>query len=143
MAERGVFLVPTLKALAGIADGPGVPEEIAAKARDRRADRDATFRTALEERVPIAMGTDAATPFNRHGENAQELATMVELGMTPMAAILATTAVGARAIGREDIGVLAAGKLADVAVWRGDPLADVRVLERPPLAVFLGGTRID
>ena len=142
MAERGVFLVPTLKTLAGIAEGPGVPEEIAAKARDRRADRDATFRTALEERVPIAMGTDAATPFNRHGENAQELAIMVELGMTPMAAILATTAVAGRAIGREDIGVLAGGKLADLAVWRGDPLADVRILERPPLAVFLGGTRI-
>ena len=142
MAKRGVFLVPTLKALAGIADGAGVPEEIAAKARDRRSDRDATFRMALEESVPVAMGTDAATPFNRHGENAQELAIMVELGMTPMAAILATTAVGARAIGRDDIGVLAPGKLADVAVWRGDPLADVRVLERPPLAAFLGGTRV-
>jgi imidazolonepropionase-like amidohydrolase len=142
MAERGVFLVPTLKALAGIADGPGVPAEIAAKARDRRADRDATFRVALEEGVPIAMGTDAATPFNRHGENAQELAIMVELGMTRMAAIVATTAVAARAIGRDDIGVLAAGKLADLAVWRGDPLADMRVLERSPLAVFIGGTRI-
>jgi imidazolonepropionase-like amidohydrolase len=142
MAERGVFLVPTLKALAGIADGPGVPAEIAAKARARRGDGEITFRMALEEGVPIAMGTDAATPFNRHGENAQELAIMVELGMDAMAAILATTAVSARAIGREDIGVLAAGKLADLAVWHGDPLTDVRVLERPPLAVFLAGTRI-
>jgi imidazolonepropionase-like amidohydrolase len=119
-----------------------VPAEIAAKARDRRADRDTTFRLALAEGVPIAMGTDAATPFNRHGENAQELAIMVELGMDPMAAIVATTGAGARAIGREDVGVLAAGRLADVAVWQGDPLAGVRVLERPPLAVFLGGTRI-
>jgi imidazolonepropionase-like amidohydrolase len=142
MAKRGVFLVPTLKALAGIADGAGVPEEIAAKARDRRSDRDTTFRVALEDGVPIAMGTDAATPFNRHGENAQELAIMVELGMTPMAAIVATTAVAARAIGRDDVGVLASGKLADLAVWRGDPLADVRVLEHPPLAAFLGGTRV-
>jgi imidazolonepropionase-like amidohydrolase len=142
MAKRGVFLVPTLKALARIADGPGVPEHIAAKARDRLADRDMTFRTALEEGVPIAMGTDAATPFNRHGENAEELAIMVELGMSAMAAILATTAVAARAIGRDDIGVFAAGKLADLAIWHGDPLADVRVLERPPLAVFLGATRI-
>jgi imidazolonepropionase-like amidohydrolase len=142
MAERGIFLVPTLKALAGIADGRRVPAEIAAKARDRRADRDTTFRLALAEGVPIAMGTDAATPFNRHGENAQELAIMVELGMDPMAAIVATTGAGARAIGREDVGVLAAGRLADVAVWQGDPLAGVRVLERPPLAVFLGGTRI-
>jgi imidazolonepropionase-like amidohydrolase len=142
MAKRGVFLVPTLKTLPGIVDGPGVPEHIVAKERDRRADRDTTFRTALEDGVPIAMGTDAATPFNRHGENAQELAIMVELGMSEMAAILATTAAGARAIGRDDIGVLAAGKLADIAVWRGDPLADIRVLERAPLAVFLGGERL-
>ena len=142
MAERGVFLVPTLKTLPGIADGPGVPEHIAAKERDRRVHRDTTFRTALEESVPIAMGTDAATPFNRHGENAQELAIMVELGMNAMAAILAATSVAARAIGREDVGVLAPGKLADLVVWRGDPLADVRLLERLPLAVFLGGTRI-
>jgi imidazolonepropionase-like amidohydrolase len=142
MAARGVFLVPTLKALAGIADGAGVPEDIAAKERDRRSDRDTTFTKALEVGVPIAMGTDAATPFNRHGENAQELAIMVELGMDPMTAIIATTAVAARAIGRDDIGVLAAGRLADLAVWDGDPLADIRVLERPPVAVFLGGTRV-
>jgi imidazolonepropionase-like amidohydrolase len=142
MAKRGVFLVPTLKTLPGIADGPGVPEHFVAKERDRRADRDTTFRTALEDGVPIAMGTDAATPLNRHGENAQELAIMVELGMSAMAAILATTAEAARAIGRDDVGVLSAGKLADLAIWRGDPLGDIRVLERPPQAVFLGGTRI-
>jgi imidazolonepropionase-like amidohydrolase len=142
MASRGIFLVPTLKALAGIADGSGVPPEIAAKARDGRADRDASFRLALETGVPIAMGTDAATPFNRHGENAQELAIMVALGMAPPAALVATTGLAARAIGREDIGVLAAGKLADIAVWRGDPLADVRVLELPPVAVFLNGARL-
>ena len=142
MATRGVFLVPTLKALAGIAEGAGVPEDIAAKARERRPDRDTTFRKALEAGVPIARGTDAATPFNRHGENAQELAIMVELGMDPMTAIVATTAVAARAIGRDDLGVLAPGKLADLAVWSGDPLTDIRVLERPPVAVFLGGTRV-
>jgi len=67
---------------------------------------------------------------------------MVELGMDAMAAIRATTAAAARAIGREDIGVLAAGKLADIAIWRGDPLTDIRVLERTPVAVFLGGTRV-
>jgi imidazolonepropionase-like amidohydrolase len=141
MAERGIFLVPTLKALANIADGPGVPEEVAAKARDRRTDRDATFRAALEEGVPVAMGTDAATPFNLHGENAEELAIMVALGMTPQQAIHSATSVAARALGREDIGALAAGRIADLAVWSGDPIADIAVLRRAPLAVFVGGAR--
>src|SRR5688572_15230476 len=140
MAVRGIFLVPTLKALANIADPPGrgIPAEMVAKARERRADRDATFRLALETGVPIAMGTDAATPFNRHGENAEELALMVGLGMSPLAAIVASTSVAASALGNDDLGVLAAGKLADIAVWEGDPLLDIRVLQRPPLAVFLG-----
>lgn len=144
MAVRGTYLVPTLKALANIADPPGrgIPEEMVAKARERLADRDASFRLALETGVPIAMGTDAATPFNRHGENAEELALMVSLGMSPLAAIVVSTSVAARALGRDDVGVLAPGKLADIAVWQGDPLADIRVLQRPPLAVFLGGARV-
>jgi imidazolonepropionase-like amidohydrolase len=141
MAARGVFLVPTLKALAKIADpeGPGVPEAMRAKAHDRRSDRDRTFSTTLEVGVPIAMGTDAATPFNRHGENAEELELMVTLGMSPVAAIAAASGAAARALGRDDLGVLAPGKLADLAVWQGMPHEDIRVLQRAPRAVFLGG----
>ena len=144
MAARGVFLVPTLKALAGIADpeGPGVPEDMRAKARERGSDRDRTFRLALELGVPIAMGTDAATPFNRHGENAQELELMVSLGMSPVAAIAAASGVAARAVGRDDVGVLASGMLADLVVWNGAPHEDIRALQREPRAVFLGGERV-
>ena len=144
MAERGVALVPTLKALAYIAapPGPGIPDEIVAKAVERRRDRDATFRTAMDESVPIAMGTDAATPFNRHGENAEELALMVGLGLTPLDAIAASTRVAARAIRADDVGSLAAGKYADLAVWDGDPLADIAVLRSPPRAVYLAGLRV-
>lgn len=144
MASRGVCLVPTLKALAHIAapPAPGIPDEIVTKAHERRTDRDSTFRLALREGVPIAMGTDAATPFNRHGENAQELEIMVALGMSALSAIIAATRDAGRAIGREDIGLLAAGKMADIAIWDGDPLADIRVLQRPPRAVFLGGMRV-
>jgi imidazolonepropionase-like amidohydrolase len=142
MAARGVFLVPTLKALERIAEGVGVPEDMRAKAQDRRSDRDRTFRTALEVGVPIAMGTDAATPFNRHGENAEELALMVSLGMTPLAAIAAASGVAARALGRDDIGVLAPGRLADVVVWDSEPSEDIPALQRAPRAVFLGGERV-
>jgi imidazolonepropionase-like amidohydrolase len=144
MAARGVFLVPTLKALARIAEpeGPGVPEDMRAKAQDRRSDRDRTFRLALEVGVPIAMGTDAATPFNRHGENAEELGLMVSLGMSPVASIAAASSVAARALGREELGVLAPGKLADLVIWEGVPYEDVRVMQRAPRAVFLGGERV-
>jgi imidazolonepropionase-like amidohydrolase len=142
MAARGVFLVPTLKALERIAEGAGVPEDMRAKAQDRRSDRDRTFRVALELGVPIAMGTDAATPFNRHGENAEELAMMVALGMTPLGAMAAASGVAARALGRDDSGVLAPGRLADVVVWDGEPSEDIGALQRALRAVFLGGERV-
>jgi len=142
MAARGVFLVPTLKALARIADGPGVPEDMRAKAHERQSDRDRTFRMALELGVPIAMGTDAATPFNRHGENAEELELMVSLGMSPVAAIAASSGMGARAIARDDVGILAPGKLADIVVWQGMPHEDIRALQRAPRGVFLGGEQV-
>jgi len=88
------------------------------------------------------MGTDAATPFNRHGENAEELAIMVDLGMSALSAIGAATRSAGRAIGREDLGLLAPGKLADIAIWDGDPLADIRLFQRPPRVIFLGGMRV-
>jgi imidazolonepropionase-like amidohydrolase len=67
---------------------------------------------------------------------------MVSLGMSPLAAIAAASSVAARALGRDDIGVIAPGRLADVVVWDGEPFEDIRSLQRAPLAVFLGGERV-
>jgi imidazolonepropionase-like amidohydrolase len=87
------------------------------------------------------MGTDAATPFNRHGENAEELALMVELGMTTAQSIAAASSVAARAIRSGDVGAIEAGKYADLAIWDGDPLEDISVLRSAPRAVYLAGVR--
>jgi imidazolonepropionase-like amidohydrolase len=142
MAERGIALVPTLKAGALLADppGPGIPAEIVEKARAAREHAGRSFRLAMEAGVPIAMGTDAATSFNYHGENADELALMVEAGMTPIHAITAATSTAARALGRDhELGTLQPGLLADLIVVRGNPVVDVSLLRQPPQAVFLGG----
>jgi imidazolonepropionase-like amidohydrolase len=142
MAERGTALVPTLKAGALLADppGPGIPAEFVEKAREARDSSGRSFRLAMEAGVPIAMGTDAATSFNYHGENAHELALMVEAGMTPMQAIAAATATAARALGRDhELGTVQPGFLADLIVVWGNPAIDVSLLRQPPQAVFLGG----
>jgi imidazolonepropionase-like amidohydrolase len=142
MAEHGIALVPTLKAGALLADppGPGIPAEIVEKAREARDHGGRSFRLAMEAGVPIAMGTDAATSFNHHGENADELALMVEAGMTPLQAITAATATAARALGRDhELGTLQPGFLADLLVVGGNPAVDVSRLRQPPQAVFLGG----
>ena len=75
------------------------------------------------------MGTDAGTPFNFHGKNAQELERMVSYGMSPMEAILASTSAAARLIGIQgQVGTIEKGKLADLLLFEGNPLRSIEQL---------------
>jgi imidazolonepropionase-like amidohydrolase len=62
---------------------------------------------------------------------AQEFPRLVEFGMTPMQAIQAATSRAAELLGMAgQVGVIAPGAHADVIAVQGDPLQDVRALER-------------
>jgi imidazolonepropionase-like amidohydrolase len=88
-----------------------------------------SFRQAHHRGLLIAMGTDAGTPFNHHGDNAQELERMVALGMTPMEAIIAATLSAARLIGiQEQVGTIERGKQADLLLIEGNPLRKIDLL---------------
>lgn len=133
MAQHGVFMVPTLSALATTATcGPacGVPETAVSKARAMRARHEASFKKARQSHIPIALGTDAGTPFNYHGENAQELPRMVGLGMSSMEAIMAATSAAAELLGIErKVGTVEAGKVADLILVEGNPLTRIDLLQ--------------
>lgn len=132
MTRRGVFMVPTLSALATTAACPagcGIPDSARSKAKNMVKQHERSFRAALRRGVPIALGTDAGTPFNYHGENAQEFERMVTLGMTPMEAIMASTSAAARLLGlSQEIGTIAAGKQADLLFVEGNPLRNIGLL---------------
>ncbi len=132
MKRHGVYMVPTLSALATTAAGRpgcGIPETALAKARSMTKRHQASFKSAHQSGIAIAMGTDAGTPFNYHGDNAQELERMVAFGMTPMEAIIASTATAARLIGIQDtVGVLRKGMEADLVILNGNPLRRIEVL---------------
>ncbi len=132
MREQGVFMVPTLSAIARTADcglNCGIPETTVHKARTMRARHEASFKKAHRSGIPIALGTDAGTPFNHHGENAQELDRMVALGMSPMEAIVAATASAARLLGIEHlVGTIEVGKQADLLIVDGNPLKKISLL---------------
>lgn len=68
---------------------------------------------------------------------------LVELGMTPMQAIVAGTKNGAFAAGRSaDLGTLEKGKIADLLVLNADPLADIKNI-RAIRVLMAGGTVVD
>jgi imidazolonepropionase-like amidohydrolase len=80
--------------------------------------------------VKVAAGTDAGTPFNRHGENAKELELMVNAGLKPIEAITCATKVGAEACYlAEKTGTLEKGKWADLIIVDGDPTTDIKILQ--------------
>jgi imidazolonepropionase-like amidohydrolase len=88
-----------------------------------------SFRQAHDRGLLIAMGTDAGTPFNHHGDNAQELERMVAYGMSPMEAMLASTSAAARLLGIDDqVGTIARGREADLVVIDGNPLRKIELL---------------
>jgi imidazolonepropionase-like amidohydrolase len=100
-----------------------------ASARYREALRTASLnlKTLVDGGVPIAMGTDTGPParFQGYFEH-EELARMVEAGLTPTQALVAATSGAARCLGLKTIGRLEPGAWADFLVLRADPLADIR-----------------
>jgi imidazolonepropionase-like amidohydrolase len=88
-----------------------------------------TFQKMHKAGINIAMGTDMGFDPEM-GTNAAELEIYVNLGMSPMDALLTCTRNAARAIKLDkQIGTLEAGKLADLVAVAGDPLADIRCLQ--------------
>jgi imidazolonepropionase-like amidohydrolase len=133
MKEHGTWLVPTILAgntVAAKANEPGYyPPQVAAKALAIGPRALATAGKAYAAGVRIAFGTDASV--YPHGENAREFALMVQAGMPPMFAIQAATTHAAQLLRHADeLGSLAPGKLADVVAVAGNPLEDIRLLER-------------
>src|SRR3954469_23614767 len=127
--DKGIYLVPTLLASDWIGGRlETFPPAIANKARAAIAARSEMCRNALKIGVKIAFGTDSAV--SPHGLNAREFALMTGLGMSPAAALRSATTVAASLLGVDDRGVLAAGKLADIIAVPGNPLDDIKVMER-------------
>ena len=138
--EHGTYLVPDIYTDVYIIEsGPahGLPEKILAKERALRVSQTENWGRAIAAGVKFAFGTDAGV--YPHGDNAKQFAWLVKLGFTPMQAIQMATVNAAALMGWSDkVGELAPGRFADLVAVRGDPLADISVLERPSL-VMKGG----
>ncbi|NIM26819.1 MAG: amidohydrolase family protein [Gammaproteobacteria bacterium] len=130
MLERRTYLVPTLSALKNILDAsdPGIPDYVLEKAARISETHQRSIRMFYEAGGLIAMGTDAGTPFNHHGDNAQELRYMVEVGIAPMDAIRISTSNAADLMRLETTGRIEEGAMADLLVVAGNPLEDIEAI---------------
>ena len=113
----------------------GVLEDNLRKDRDIAEAQRQNFARAHKAGVKMVYGTDAGV--YPHGDNARQFAWMVRYGMTPLQAIRTATVNAAEALGRQgaDVGEVVTGKQGDLIAVAGDPLADVRVLERVPVII--------
>jgi imidazolonepropionase-like amidohydrolase len=132
MKEHGTYLVPTLYLGDWLLENYaslGLTPNMIEKAKIVLPIARQNVSHAFQEGVKVAFGTDAAV--YPHGLNAREFAVMVKLGLTPLRSIQAATVNAADLLGwSERVGTLEPGKYADLIAVQGDPLADVRVLEK-------------
>ena len=94
--------------------------------------------------VPILAGTDVLNPWCLPGFSLHdELALLVQAGLTPAAALQTATINPARFLGREkDLGTISKGKIADLVLLDANPLQDIRNTTRIN-AVVVNGRLLD
>jgi imidazolonepropionase-like amidohydrolase len=130
MKERGTYLVADIYDAEYIRQGKaaGIPQDFADKQPEGDEIQRQNFKKAVQAGVKIAFGTDASV--YPHGLNARQFSWQVKYGQTPMEAIRSATVADSDLIGRNNnAGSLEPGKWADLIAVKGDPLADIRVLE--------------
>jgi imidazolonepropionase-like amidohydrolase len=132
MVKKNVVLEPTTLCIRLLRDHvkaemPAVIAERISKYWERK---EKEFEMLKKVGVTISMASDMGCPYLYHGENARELETMVNLGMSPMQAILSATKIAAKTIGIGDaVGTIEKGKIADIILVEGDPLQNIDILQ--------------
>jgi len=128
MAQKGIFYVPTIYVGEYVAQG-----RAAAGAKvwlDMIKIHGDTIHRAINAGVKIAFGTDVGG-FDWGINPAVEFPYMTKYGMTPAQAIRAATTNAAELLGMQnDVGRVAQGKFADIVAVKGDPLADLTLLQK-------------
>ncbi|WP_181274792.1 metal-dependent hydrolase family protein [Brevibacterium oceani] len=140
MLEHGTFLVPTLSSALRVPDPAAVPGYLYEKKVKWSAIARERVAAALAAGVKVALGTDSGVC--PHGENLREPVHAVELGLSPMQAIVAGTKNAAELLRLDsDLGTLEEGKLADLIIIDFDPLEDITPQATPDnvKAVVQGG----
>lgn len=97
-------------------------------------------KTALEHNIPVGLGTDASCPFVTHYNMWREIVyAQKHLNLTNKKALSIATVTNAKILGMDkDIGSLEQGKIADIVLYKDNPLEDLTVLKNPDTVIASG-----
>ena len=133
MLEKGAYLVPTLATVHRVGvEGREWGSSVKSMERSKREleGRQKVVAIAAEMGIPIVTGSDAGARAGFGLLSTRELELLVQCGLSPMAAIVAATGTAAAALGLEaDVGTVEPGKVADLIVVAGDPLAEIDLFQ--------------
>ena len=140
MAEKaGAFVVPTMQMTREdkeLLRAGRLPEHAVWKFRRDVAAIEEAQRRIAQSSVNVAFGTDCGMfPFS---EGVLEFQAMVAAGLTPARALKAGTSVAAELLHRDDFGILAAGKQADMVAMPGNPFNDIAVTAKVDFVMKAG-----
>lgn len=143
MAEKGVWLVPTLvvvEELADLAEAGRIPASAADRVREVHDLSGRQVEVARRAGVQIAVGSDLVV----QGRNLEELALLADAGMPANEVLLAATLGGAELMGLgQTHGRIEDGYVFDAVLMDDDPLTMTPFRGPDPVvAVFQGGRLI-
>ncbi|HVT40790.1 MAG TPA: amidohydrolase family protein [Gemmatimonadaceae bacterium] len=107
-------------------------QQLPASQRDIAIGNRRAFVRMLSKRgAPLLLGTDAGIGVVAPGSSLHdELREFVTAGLSPYAALRAGTIDAARFLGRDDLGRITVGAVADLLLLQGNPLLDVTAAQR-------------
>ena len=142
MKARGTFFVPTISTMAALLTDDNTVLRLRGPHMVPRLT--SAVRRAHALGIPIVTGSDNDYAPRRAERIAEEVARLVDAGLTPMEAIRAATTVAARLLRIDDrTGAVRVGLEADLIVVPDDPLADVRTLQDVLVVVSNGRVALD
>ncbi len=141
MVEHGTFYVPTIY----VGDYYAGTDKLLAQ--EKNDDAYLSYRDEWLEKigrahaagVKVVVGVDLGGYNIEPNAYAREFATLIEAGLSPMAAIQAGTSVSADLLQWSDrVGRIQSGLFADLIAVPGNPLEDISVLEAPGFVMMSG-----
>ncbi len=132
MKKNDCSLVTTLDISFHVGDIPGLPEYMAAKAKQCAVANRKSIELVHKAGINVALGTDYSNDEKSHTKYkyiGKEFKAICDGGFTEMESLQIGTINGAKVMRMEDrIGSLDTGKFADIVIVDGNPLERIEVL---------------